>query len=135
MELLISLSVLLIISVSLSAPRARSEKIGLYNACLQLQADIRQAQHTAVLEGSDYMVLLAPASGYYQLCRSGLNIDYTVRLGNVSIDYNNFDYSRVIFTARGTVSKGGTIRLRAGRFTQEVTVLPVSGRVAVQPVK
>ena len=135
LELLISLSVLLIISVCLWAPKARSEQRELYNACLRLQADIRQAQHTAVLEGRDYMVAFRRETGYYQLSKSALKIDYTVNLGNVAIASTTFPSDKLVFTARGTPSSGGTISLRLGRFTQELTVVPSSGRVAVQPVK
>ncbi|MDR2649285.1 MAG: prepilin-type N-terminal cleavage/methylation domain-containing protein, partial [Clostridiales bacterium] len=67
LELIIAISVLLIVSAGISAPGARAGQRTLHTACLRLQADIREAQHRAVLEGADYIVSFMPADNYYAL--------------------------------------------------------------------
>ena len=139
LELIIALSLILIISVGL-APGARSEQRALYKASLRLQADLREAQQMAVLEGIDYLVVFSPGNGSYSLRRGALiPPDRTVKLDN-GVIYDDkrvsvtFEEDRMRINRRG-VCNGGTIRLRAGKYTQEVTVVPVSGRVTVKQME
>jgi hypothetical protein len=44
--------------------------------------------------------------------------------------------NKLTFNAQGRPKEGGgSIYLKAGRFTQEITVLPVSGRVEIKTLK
>jgi len=143
LELIIALALILIVSAGLSAPMSRSEQRALNKASLQLQADIRFAQHMAVIEGRRYYVVFNPERRSYSLGTSRIRADETIFLENgVSFDEdrgiggNNFPENWLAFTPQGTLSRqAGTVYLRAGRFRQDVTVLVGTGRTAVFTIR
>jgi len=114
----------------------RSEQRALYNTCLRLQGDIREVQQRAAFEGCTYTVLFSLADNSYKIGRSASIIDRTVPFEK-GVSYNTgytmaFKDAKLVFTSNGTVSgKGGTIYLKSGRFTREITILPVSGRALI----
>jgi len=131
----------MIFSLGVTAAGARTEQRALYNACLRLQGDMREAQQRAVLEGVNYTILFSPADDYYKMYKTPLRVDRTVYFdGGVSYDAGmglssvTFTGKTLTFTPRGTTSGGGTVYLKSGRFSQKVTVTPVSGRVLIEPV-
>jgi len=130
--------VTLIISIGLSAPNARSEQRALYNACLQLQADIREAQNRAVLEGKDYSVFLYNSENYYKMGKSAAiasMIDRTVYLDDGISYYENTKSGRITFRSSGTPSYLGTITMSKGRYTQSITVTVSGGRALIGPME
>jgi len=143
LELTIALALILIVSLGLSAPMPRSEQRALNKSSLQLQADIRYAQHMAVVEGRRYYIVFNPERGSYSMGTSRMRPDETKFLENgVSFDDgrgiggNNFPENWLAFTPQGTLSpQAGTIFLRAGRFRQDITVLVGTGRTAVFTIR
>ena len=139
LEIIIALAVTLIISLGLSAAGARSEQRALYNACLQLQADIREAQHRAVLEGVNYTISFLPADGCYKMYKTPLKVDkavyfekgvsYDASKGLNSVTFQN--NKTLTFSPRGTPSGGGAVYLKAGGYSQKVTVVLSSGRASI----
>lgn len=134
----------MIISAGLSGAGARSEQRALYNACLQLQSDVREARQRAVLEGVSYTVYFQVDLNRYQMYKASASfkkdIDKTVYLEN-GVTYNDsYGFGGVTvpgqtltFTPCGTVSgSSGSVYLKAGKFSQSVTVLPDSGRVLLK---
>ena len=143
LELTIALALILITSVGLTAPMSRSDQRALNKASLQLQADIRYAQHMAIIEGRRYYVVLNPERGSYSIGTTRIRADETRFLENgvsfddsIGIGGNNFSDNWLAFTPRGTLSpQAGTIHLRAGRFRQELTVQVGTGRTAVFTIR
>ena len=125
----------------MSSAGARSEQRALYSACLQLQADIREAQQRAVLEGVNYMIFFAPANDYYQMYRWSFSVDRTVHfekgvsydrsMGLNAVTFDKDKNKLLAFNPRG-VCNGGSVYLKAGRFKQRVIVIPVSGRATIE---
>jgi type II secretory pathway pseudopilin PulG len=143
--------VTLIISAALFTPGAQTDKRALYKACLQMQADIREAQRRAVLEGkkTGYAVSFWPTTNSYKLYATMSKVDKSVELDsnvsftnsvgtldniNVVIKFGNKD-NILVFEANGRPEAGGTIYLKAGRFWQEITVEVTSGRVEIKEMK
>ena len=112
----------------------------LNNASLALQADIRRAQRLSLIEGRRWRVQFDQQNNRYflhSIPRFEADYIYEVYLPR-GVEFAVLGRPFTEFLPRGTVGGGGfgqgtafTIRLRNGRFEQDLTIVPSSGRVRV----
>ncbi len=100
----------------------------------KIASDIRQTARKAVIEGKKYRITFDPTGNRYTLKlineMGTLNIIKTYPLPkghSFTINTLNIDYS-----PRGTVSTGATLTMENDKYMQEVTIVPVTGRVNIK---
>jgi len=142
-ELVLVLGIITIISAGAFMSVQANANRALENASLALQADIRYVQRRSITEGRRYRIAFELENNRYNILLVGPNpssheVIRTVYLRNgVFLCYINFLTSqaeplpRVEFLSRGTISRGGNVRLSNGRYTQTIRVTPTTGRVRI----
>ncbi|MFA5239932.1 MAG: GspH/FimT family pseudopilin [Phycisphaerae bacterium] len=125
------------------------------SAANMIAADLEYAKSMAIGRQKNYSVVFNPAGGYYEVHDpNGIiehpvkkGFDYKVdfssnsRLNNVVIDSADFDSSNTItfdylgspYSGSGISNplNGGTISIRAGNFTMNINVEPVTGFISI----
>jgi type II secretory pathway pseudopilin PulG len=134
-EVIISLAVSVILLGVVANPQPRRQQRELYAASLQLQSDIRLAQQNALLQGKTYS--MAFYSNYYDMGVSLASPTERRSYGDgVVINTHKRSLDEITFTKRGTPNgMGGTVSLMCGAYTQDITILPGTGRVTVKTIK
>ena len=132
METIIALAISMILAASLIRPGINKNKRELYNACLQLQSEIRFAQKAALLGATvcrihileDYCQVVLSGSSYMEVEKKNFPDGITAQ--------HDLSRTYIEFTPRGTVSGAITVTMKSpSGYQQKVTVLPVTGRVSI----
>ena len=135
-ELIIVMGIMAVISTATLATTRSIQRRSLNSAVLSVQAHIREAQRTALVEGRRWRVQFDQVNGLYHVHPvSGFGSQnpedvVTIHLPQgVGFDFLGNDFAE--FTPRGTAAASFTIILRNGPFEQYLTVLVSTGRVRI----
>ncbi|MCL1884318.1 MAG: GspH/FimT family protein [Defluviitaleaceae bacterium] len=136
-ELTIALAVLTIIAgaVVLGVSAEHRDSQMLYNAAVELQADMRYAQRRSIQEGRRVYILFEPSLNRYRMFNrnpyNAIRTVYfdTVNLVGTSFNPHNSAINRINFTPQGTASASGTVTLSNGRDLLNLTTTVSGGRV------
>ena len=138
-ELVIVAGIVAFIGATTVAVSSNLQRRTLENAALALQADMRRAQRMAMLEGIRWRVEFCLENNSYTIRSMTRDANrYVVYLPN-GVVFEYFPRAFVDYLPRGTLGGGGgfgtgtgfSMTLRNGRHTQRMTVLPVTGRIAL----
>jgi len=134
-ELVVVISLIAILSVAGFASARGAQRREIQNASALMQADMRQAQRLAVIEGRRYRVRFDQASHRYFVYPVGEFVYEPIYLpSGVTIHHMNLPIGQIEYLPRGTLgghaAHGFTIVLRSSRYEQRLTITPSSGRVA-----
>jgi len=103
----------------------------LRNAGLMVQANARQAQRLAIIEGRRYRIHFDIERHRFSMHPHNHPLDWQYLPRGVEIYFLNLSSGWMEYLPRGT--PGGTnaytLRLRKGRYEQRMTVVPSGGRV------
>lgn len=144
-ELVVVLSVIAILGTGTLTTARGLQRRTLDNTSRTLQADMRRAQRMALIEGRRWQVRFYECNTRYSiLSPPGARPDriYTVDLPS-GVRFDVLGSRAVEYLPRGSLGGAGgveggtgfTMVLTSGPFEQEITVLPVSGRVRVFEVE
>ena len=135
LELVVTLAVISIIGAVATLAFRPTPRRHLYNATLQLQADLRYTQRRAIMEGRPHGIEFDIWQNRYRIMafspRQELRVVYLqngVWIGHLS------QGNRAGFSARGTALFSVTIPLNNGRYMQQMTIIPSGGRVYINPI-
>lgn len=133
-ELVISLSIIVIISSFIMSSFSFAERRQLHNYAVGLQADIRYAQNMAMQEGTRYSILFLVQNNTYILRRIEKGTYRTVK----QVTFENVDIvgvtavnNTISFTPRGTTGNPSTIILNSDNYGVILTVSLGAGRVLI----
>ena len=146
LELVIVLGIIAILGGTTLTTARGIQRRNLNNASLAFQADIRRAQRMALIEGRRWRVQFDQENHRYLVdyVRPLLNTnwDRTWTYLPAGVTFEFLPRSSVEFLPRGTlggtpfaVGTGFTMRLQSGQYIQELTVLPVTGRVRIREIQ
>lgn len=139
LELTISMAILMTVlgAVMISARGNNNDRRALQNASIMIQSDVRYAQRRAVMEGRRVYVQFEPIHNRYQVVMRNPweELHPPVYLPNgVNLFSTNLSANRTGYTPRGTPTAAGTITLRNGRYSQDLTIVPNGGRIEIRPI-
>jgi len=134
-ELVVVVALIAVLGGASLVTADRLQRQHIYNATLMVQADMRQAQRLAVIEGRRYRVRFDQLNHRYFVYPVGeFTYDPIYLPDHVTIHDLNLPISQIEYLPRGTLggnsSHGFTIILRNRRYQQSLTITPSSGRVA-----
>ena len=133
-ELLVALALVTIVSSGIFMVFRQTPQQVTLNAALQLQADLRYAQRRAIIEGRRVAVEFDIAAQMYRIVivNTSEEIRRVYLHNSIRISHNIRGY-RIEYLPRGTVSGTGssTISLTIGLHTEQLTITPATGRVAI----
>jgi len=116
-------------------------RYNLQNASLTLQADLRQMQRLALVEGRAYHITFDAVGNFYVINLMDSEVagmGTTVFLPNgvtIHTPPTTSDGTTIHYTERGTPGRGFTIVLRSGRYQQQLTRTVSGGRIEVGPME
>lgn len=132
LELTVVMAVMmLVLGIALFGARAgdRAHQ-NLNEASRVLQADIRYAQRLAIIEGERIRLIFAERERRYTLVRP--STQEVIRSVDLPQGVSVVGFVNVLeYLPRGTVNVGMTITLRNERFSQSITITPVTGRAHI----
>lgn len=139
-ELVIVIALIVILSLAGFASARGAQRREIQNAATMIQADMRQAQRLAVIEGRRYRVRFDQINNrYFVYPVRGFTYEPIYLPGNVSIHHMNLPISQIEYLPRGTLgghaAHGFTIVLRNRSYEQSLTITPSTGRVAYGEVR
>ena len=134
-ELVIVISLIAILSVAGLASARGTQRREIQNASTMIQADMRQAQRLAVIEGRRHRVRFDQVNHRYFVYPVGGFVYEPIHLpAGVTIHSMNLPIGQIEYLPRGTLgghaAHGFTIVLRNRSYEQRLTITPSSGRVA-----
>ena len=143
-ELIVVLGIITILGSSFYAATQGIRRRTLNNTSLMLQSDMRRAQRMALIEGRRWRVTFYIQHNRYSIHsvpRRQAEYIYTTDLPR-GVVFDILPSVFVDYLPRGTLGGSGptpgtgfTMYLRSGRYVQRITVLPVTGRVAVSDIR
>jgi len=115
----------------------------LYNASLNLQADLKLAQRMAIMDGKRYIVRISTSQNLYYISETFPDgppeVIKTVRMADgvllfdiTSPNPDGPNPGEIIYHPRGTASHGFTVFLRCGRYSQRLTGAVSGGRINIE---
>jgi len=129
-ELVVVLAVMAILAGAGVAASHSHDRRTLRNAGLMVQANVREAQRLALIEGRRYRVHFDIENHKFSIHPRYDEPDWQYLPHGVEIYFLNLPRGWMEYLPRGT--PGGThtytIRLRKGRYEQRMTVVPSGGR-------
>ena len=136
-ELVVVISLLAVICGASIATVHNVQRRNLYSAALMIQADMRQAQRLAIMEGRRYVVRFDRLNHSYFVHPVGEPDDTPNKLPRgVRIHNMTLRVAQIEYLPRGTLggegANGFTIFLRNGIYALDMTVIPVTGRVDIK---
>jgi len=139
LELVVVLAVIMVISgaVFIGTSGNTNDYRNLHNASIILQADIRYAQRRAVTEGRRFGIQLQPQLNRYSIISlyPFFEIHRTIYFRDgVTLRPTNFPDNTIMFLPRGTINRAGTVELRNGRYSQNLTATVGAGRIYVYSI-
>ena len=133
-ELAVVLAVISLITAGAVLSFRLVDRRVLENASLTLQADLRYAQRMAIIEGRNFGLFFHQDS--YTISELEPNkIDIKTVMLPDGVLFQVLMIPRVYFLPRGTISTGFSVTLEKGRFFQEITGLPSSGRIDIKNIR
>jgi len=134
-ELVVVISLIAILSLVGFASARGAQRREMQNAATMIQADMRQAQRLAVIEGRRYRVRFDQINRRYFVYPVGEFMYEPIYLpSGVAIHHMNLPIGQIEYLPRGTLgghaAHGFTIVLRNRSYEQRLTITPSSGRVA-----
>jgi prepilin-type N-terminal cleavage/methylation domain-containing protein len=137
-ELIVVLAVSLIVFGAVRTGFSSLDRKRVDAACYQLQAALRFAQRSAVMEGREYFVVLDTSAYSVRYMRDDglaavivseakLPDGVTLRIAS--------EERMVNYNPKGTPDRGRTLTLAGGGFMRRLTMLPSSGRVELKEME
>jgi len=138
-ELVVVLGLIAILSVGGLVSARGMQRREIQNASTAIQADMRQAQRLAVIEGRRYRIRFDQVNHRYFVYPVGEFVYEPIYLpADVFIHNMNLPIGQIEYLPRGTLgghaAHGFTLVLRNQRYEQRLTIIPSSGRVAYEEV-
>lgn len=97
----------------------------------QMASDIRKVQQWSINQEKIYTVQFFHASDCYWI-KDGVIILESVDMPvGIDLESVNFSDGKLVFTANGSPTRGGTVTISNAWERREITVLPATGRVRV----
>ena len=142
MELVVVIGIIAVLSGTAVFVSRGIQQRSLNNSSLLLQADMRRAQRMALIEGRRWRILFDTANNrysvhYVQPVLSPQSERVWIHLPQ-NVEFRYVPRASVEFLPRGTlggtafgVGTGFSMSLRNRQYVQQLTVLPVTGRVEI----
>jgi type II secretory pathway pseudopilin PulG len=133
LELTVALAVFAILAGGVMLGFRQIERRALYTASMQLQADMRDAQRRAIIEGREFIIRFDTANNLYRIVSTQPEITERTVHFTSGVRLDAVGTESLTFHPRGTTA-ATTILLTQGNRTQRITTTVSGGRVLMYEI-